>query len=278
MDLVFLKLGGSAITDKTRGATPRPEVIRGGARAVQRARIQNPNLRILLGHGSGSFGHFAAKKYGFGRPITGETEASDRWQAYAETGAAAQRLNRIVTDIFLEEGVPVVSSQPSASALCREGELQSLAAKPIQSALEHDLVPLVYGDVAFDETRGMSIVSTEQIFTFLVTVLRPKRIVYATAVNGIYSGDPYTNPQAELIPEITPSSFPEIRAGVGDATGYDMTGGMLDKVERALALVEQVPQLEVYIIGAEQGLIERALLQDNFAEGTWIHRGAIAGD
>ncbi len=275
---LFLKLGGSAITDKTREATPRLEIIRRAAQEVARARAQNPELKLLLGHGSGSFGHFAARKYGFGKTDDATTESLERWRAYAETSAAAQRLNRIVVDIFLEEGVPVVSLQPSASARCRDGELHSLATEPIQTALEHGLVPLVYGDVSFDETRDMSIASTEKIFAYLASVLHPKRIVYVTAVNGIYSNDPSNNPVVELIPEITPSSFAEISAGVGEASGVDVTGGMLDKVRRNLELVERFAPLEVYIIGTQEGLIERALLQDNFAEGTWIHKGALAGD
>ena len=111
MSLVFLKLGGSAITDKTREATPKPDVIRDAARAIYAAREQDATLQILLGHGSGSFGHFAAKKFRFGQ--------KENWRAYAETGASAQRLNRLVTDIFLQENVPVVSLQPSASARTR---------------------------------------------------------------------------------------------------------------------------------------------------------------
>jgi isopentenyl phosphate kinase len=270
MDLVFLKLGGSAITDKTREATPRQEIIRRAAREVGRARAMKSDLKVLLGHGSGSFGHFAAKRSGFGKP--------DGWKAYAETGAAAARLNRIVTDVFLNEGAPVVSMQPSASARCRGGELQGLAVEPIHAALEHDLIPVVFGDVAFDETRGMTIVSTEMIFGFLASILRPKRIIYVTEVNGIFAADPTHEPGAELIPEITPASFDMIELGLGAARGVDVTGGMTDKVRRNLALVQQARHLEVFVIGADEGLIERALLEENFSEGTWIHAGAPAGD
>ncbi len=270
MELVFLKLGGSAITDKTREATPRHDVVRRAAQEVWRACDGNRDLRIVLGHGSGSFGHYAAKKSGFG--------PADHWQAYAETGAAAARLNRIVTDIFLDEGAPVVSLQPSASALCRDGELESLADDPIRTVLGHGLIPLVYGDVALDETRGMAILSTEKIFSFLAPIFKPRRIIYVGGVNGIFTADPLEDPRAELIPEVTPSSFAEIESGLGAARGVDVTGGMLDKVRRNLALVQQIHRLEVYLIGTQEGLIERALLEENFAEGTWIHAGAPAGD
>jgi isopentenyl phosphate kinase len=171
----------------------------------------------------------------------------------------------------LDEDVPVVSIQPSASARCREGELQSLAVTPIRAALEHNLVPLVYGDVALDDIRGMTIASTDMLFAYLAPILQPTRIVYAAAVNGIYTNDPALHPGAKLIREITPTGFAEIETGLGAARGVDVTGGMLDKVRRAVALVEKMPQVEVYIIGADDGMIERALIEENFVEGTRIH-------
>lgn len=268
MQLVFLKLGGSAITDKTQPATPKPDVIREIARTIFSAREKNPALKILLGHGSGSFGHFTAKKFGFGR---GDVVSPDkRWRAYAETGASAARLNRLVTDIFLDENVPVVSLQPSASARTRDGELIHLDVENIRTALDHNLIPLVFGDVAFDETRGMAIASTDAQFAYLAQILRPSRIVYTTAVNGIYTADPNKHPDAQLIREITPASFQELRAHVGEAHGYDVTGGMLDKLARSVALVEKFPQLDIYILAADAAHIVPALTASDLSTGTHI--------
>ncbi len=267
MSLVFLKLGGSAITDKTRQATAKPDVIRDAARAIFSARehfageMKNPELKILLGHGSGSFGHFTAKKFGYGE--------KENWRAYAETGASAQRLNRLVTDIFLEENVPVVSIQPSASARTRDGELYAFDSTNIQTALGHELVPLIYGDVAFDDTRGMAIASTDALFAYLAPILKPSRIIYTTAVNGIYTADPNKNPDAQLIREITPQSFEQIRAHVGEAHGVDVTGGMLDKLERSVRLVETFPRLDIFVIAAQGAQITSALA--SFPNGTHIH-------
>lgn len=263
MSLVFLKLGGSAITDKTREATPKPDVIREAAKAIYAAREQDPALQILLGHGSGSFGHFAAKKFGFGQ--------KENWRAYAETGASAQRLNRLVTDIFLEENVPVVSLQPSASARTRDGELYALDTTNVRTALDHNLIPLIYGDVTFDDVRGMSIASTDALFAFLAPILKPSRIIYTTAVNGIYTADPNKNPDAQLIPEITPETFESIRAHVGEAHGVDVTGGMLDKLARSVALVERMPGLEIFVIAAEQNSIIRILAKSDDYRGTRIY-------
>ena len=262
--LVFLKLGGSAITDKTREATAREDVIRRVAREIAQARAANRALSLLIGHGSGSFGHFAAKKSGFGQ--------RGNWRAYAETGAAATRLTRLVTDIFIATGVPIVAMQPSASARCRDGELVEMAVDPIRIALAHDLVPLVHGDVAFDETRDMTIASTEMIFSYLAPIFRPTRIVLVGIVDGVFTGDPLTDASAQLIREITPASFPQLKSQLLGSHGVDVTGGMIGKVSAMVALVQREPMMRVQIVsGMREGLIERIILDVDSSEGTVIH-------
>ena len=260
MYLTFLKLGGSLITDKTRESAARIENIRLAARAIKHAIDLRPDLSLLIGHGSGSFGHFAARKSGFGQ--------KGNWSAFAETGAVAAQLNRIVTDTMIAEGIPVVSLQPSASALARDGELIHLADRNIQTALEHRLVPLVYGDVCIDETRDMTIASTEKLFAYLAGRLMPQRIVLAGEVEGVYTADPRLDPRASLISEMTAETFVTIGATVGLSHGADVTGGMNDKVTRMLALIKQHPSLEVYIVGAN-GILD-SLTQDKPRVGTRI--------
>ncbi len=62
--LVFLKFGGSLITDKQRPRAPRPEVLERLAGEIGRALKKHPDIRLVLGNGAGSFGHSSAKKYG----------------------------------------------------------------------------------------------------------------------------------------------------------------------------------------------------------------------
>lgn len=263
-NLLFLKLGGSAITDKTRESTARHEVIRRIAREIRNTLHSNSRLRLVIGHGSGSFGHFAAKKSGFGQ--------RGNWRAYAETGAVASQLTRIVTDIFIAEGVPVVAMQPSASAVCRDGTLLQLATAPIEFALEHQLVPLVHGDVAFDETRDMTIASTEMIFAYLAERFKPTRIILAGIVDGVYTSDPLQDSDAKLIHEITPQNLPQIESQLRGSHGVDVTGGMVDKVRKMVALVERQPAVRVQIVSAlRDGVLSRTLTDEHSAEGTVVH-------
>ncbi|MFQ5341552.1 MAG: isopentenyl phosphate kinase [Anaerolineae bacterium] len=263
--VVFLKLGGSLITEKTQPETARTQVIRRLAQEIRAALDERPDLRLLLGHGSGSFGHYAAEHT---RLLEREGFAP---QAYAEVGAAAARLNRIVTDICIAEGVPAVSLPPSASARCRDGRLQYLATAPVETLLAGGAVPLVYGDVALDETRGAAIVSTEDVFMYLASTLLPARIILAGEVDGVFTADPTRDPSAQPISEITPAMLPAMVQALGGSAGYDVTGGMVSKVRTMIDLVEAHPQTEVYVIsGVEAGRVQSALTTKQPQGGTVI--------
>ncbi len=267
-ELVFVKLGGSVITEKTRAETPRLDVIDRLAAEIAAARMGRPDLRLLLGHGSGSFGHVAARRYGTRQ---GVRDAAG-WQGFAQVGAAAARLNRVVSDALLAAGLPVWSLQPSASARCRHGELQSLDVELVEQALAHGLVPLVYGDVALDETLGATIISTEQIFAYLARCLRPARLILAGVVHGVFEADPLQDPTAHPVPEITAENWSAVKSVLGGSHGTDVTGGMLAKVTEMVALARELPGLTVHLLSAEQhGALRAALCGPaDRAGGTFI--------
>lgn len=268
-ELVFLKLGGSVITDKVRPSTARPAVIRRLAQELKAALAARPQLRVLLGHGSGSFGHVVAQKYHVRQGISSDGP----WWGFAETGILAARLNRIVTDLFLDVGVPVWSAQPSASARCKGGRLVSLAVEPIREALERGLVPLVYGDVAFDERQGCTIVSTEELFAWLAQEMHVHRIVMVGKVDGVYDRDPLSDPAAVHVPRITPESFVHLRARLGGSHAVDVTGGMLTKVESMVSLVSSGHVRRVHLIsGRREGALAQVLSGEWESKGTVIER------
>lgn len=265
---VFLKLGGSLITDKTQEQMPHLGVIRRLAQEIQRALDARPDLQLLVGHGSGSFGHFVGQRY-----RTREGVVTDKsWHGYAETGTVAARLNRLVTDTLREAGLPVLAVQPSASALCHDGELRHLEVRPIVTALENGLLPLVYGDVALDTVRGCTIISTEEIFGYLARLLHPQRIILAGIVDGVFDRDPTHDTTAQPIAEISPMNYTQVEQRLGGSHGTDVTGGMLSKVQEMVALAKQVPGLQVHLItGQEPNHIYKALLDPDTARGTRIH-------
>ncbi len=247
--LTFIKLGGSLITDKRESQHFHAEVMRRVAGEIA-AGIQ-PGSQLLIGHGSGSFGHVAAQKYG---TMTG-VHSPEQWRGFAEVATIARRLNTLVVESLHEAGLPVFAFQPSSSASCVNGKLVHMEVEPIHSALDRDLVPLVYGDVAFDTQRGGTIISTETIFDYLAERLHPSRIMLLGDVEGVF------NTEHSIIPRITSRNLSAIETALGGSHGTDVTGGMASKVRQMVNLAQRVPGLEIRIFGGTMpGQIEAALL------------------
>lgn len=261
-DLVYLKLGGSLITNKHIECTPRHKVIRRLAREIVTGLEKRPQMNLLIGHGAGSFGHIQATRY---NTRAGVHSACD-WRGFAMVAAAVAELNGIVRTELLSAGVPIFNVHPSASARCQDGKLIKLAVEPIKRAIDNGLTPLLHGDVAFDETRGGTIISTEMIFTFLSRSLPPDEVL----LTGITSGVLRSNPRGSIIPEITPQSFPEYAADAAYSDAPDVTGGMKGKVAEMLALVQNIPSATVRIFAAQpEGALARTLCGSE-ATGTVI--------
>lgn len=233
------------------------------ASEIAAAQVQTPAQQLVIGHGSGSFGHVVAKRYA---TISG-VHTPEAWRGFAEVAASAAALNTLVTNTMRDAGLPVIRFQPSASAIAERGHIISLALDPIRRAYSQGLIPLIYGDVAFDDTLGGTIISTETVFTYLAMNLPVNTILLVGEVAGVYDVD------GVVIPEITPDSLDSVRDALGESRGTDVTGGMLTKVSDMVGLVERFPSIRVRIIdGMIQDNLVRALRHET-GFGTLIHAG-----
>jgi len=258
---IFLKLGGSLLTDKTAVEAVRPAVVTRLAGEIAQARQARPGLRLLLGHGSGSFGHVAAARHGTRQGVSSPAQ----WHGLAEVSDAAARLNRLVVATLLAADVPALSLQPSASAHCANGRIQHLAHEPVEAALAAGLLPVVYGDVAFDSSQGGTIISTEEIMSFLAARLRPSWFLLAGETEGVL------NEAGQTIRLITRANLAAVAAALGGSRGADVTGGMRSKVESMLQLVDSFPGLRIRIFsGLTAGLLADLLHQPELGPGTVI--------
>lgn len=265
---VYLKLGGSLITDKRAPETPRWDVITRLAAELAAARAAAPGLQLILGHGSGSFGHVVGRRYGTRQGVAG----AEAWYGFAATADAAARLNRIVTKALLDAGVPAWSIQPSVALRCVDGRVVEGPADAVRSGLARGLLPVVYGDVALDDVRGGTIASTEEIFDCLARALPPRRFVLAGEVDGIYTADPLLDPRAERLASITPATYEAICSGIGGSHGVDVTGGMAAKVGHALEVVQRHPGADVLVCsGLIPGNVAAALTDLTSVRGTRLH-------
>lgn len=269
-ELVLLKLGGSLITDKTQPYTPRLDVMDDISLQIKTALQTHPGLRLVIGHGAGSFGHVPASEYHTrdglpprATPLMHRERDEDEenyWMGFAEVWHQAAALNRHVMDALHNAGVRCMSLSPASSVIASDGQVAVWETTPLRMALSAGIVPVIHGDVVFDEVRGGTILSTEDLFGHLARALSPERILLAGLEAGVWEDFPE---RTKKIDTITPASFEEIRAGVGKSHGADVTGGMDSKVRQMLELVTLVPGLTAQIFsGEEPGNIARALTGD----------------
>lgn len=281
---VFLKLGGSLITDKTRPYTVRQdtltrlaaEIKSALARTLRQAQGGARDLSLVLGHGSGSFGHYAVKEH-FSSPSTplrlppflqkmGGDGGGQRGEGFAEVWYRASQLNRHVIEALHTAGVPAISIPASATVSASGGSITKWDLSSLEAALNAGIVPVIYGDVVFDDLHGGAVLSTEHLMFYLAHHLPPRRILLAGLEAAVWADFPA---RRQRVPKVTRANFDSIAGKIGGSHGTDVTGGMKSKVEEMLVLVHEIPQLTVQIFsGEEAGNVEKALAGEVF--GTLI--------
>ena len=262
--LVFLKLGGSLITDKHTPRTARGDQIQRICQEIFLSLDKNPGIRLVLGHGSGSFGHFSGKKYNTREGVS----TPEDWLGFAEVWHDARTLNHLVMENLQEAGLPAIAFPPSASVTTNQRVITSWDITAIETSLYQGLVPVVYGDVVFDSELGGTILSTEDLFLHLARRLDPEMILLAGQDQGVWEDFPDCT---KLIPSITPSNYPQLLEKISSSTAPDVTGGMGAKVNQMLRLAEENPGLRIEIFsGKEPGNISQAL--SGMRLGTSINR------
>jgi isopentenyl phosphate kinase len=249
-ETVFVKLGGSLITEKDQPYQVSEERLTASLKLIHELQRANPGLRILVGHGSGSFGHAAAKEHNFQQGLRNESLR----KGFQKVWFAAHRLHHIVLSAGQELGLSFLSFPASSGATANNGQITAWSIEGIQTALSQDYLPLIYGDAVMDCALGGMILSTEVQFSYLVPYLKPKRIFLLGLEAGVYSDFPA---RQKIISKINANERLNDRIGPSEFT--DVTGGMLDKVTKMQAICRQYPGLLVHILsGNEPDALVRA--------------------
>jgi len=251
-EIVLVKLGGSLITEKARPETARAEVIARLADEIARG-AAGRSCRLLVGHGSGSYGHAAARRCGLGSGAL----SAEQLPGISSTQERAAVLHRLVVGALEAAGLLPYSIAPSSCVVAAAGRPAAFADEPLFLALDRGLLPVLYGDVVMDREWGASICSTERLFELAVPRLLEhgwtvRRILWLGETDGLYDASGRT------VPHLSESGFADAVQAIGAPAGTDVTGGMRHRVETALALARLgVPSLLAN--GLTPGLLEAAL-------------------
>lgn len=266
-ETIFLKLGGSLLTDKTAREVLRTNRVESICAQIAMVLDERPELKLVLGIGSGSFGHFPAFQYGLAQGV----DHPDAWMGAAITADSAARLVRHVTGCLIKVGVKAWSCQPGSAWMAQGRRVHGGSADVLTRALTSDLVPVVHGDVMLDLEQRVCIASTEEIFRFLAPSLRPNRILMAGEVPGIMSGPAEQWRGTKPIPRLQPARNGGLPLVPGASRGVDVTGGMRTKLQLCLEMVEACPDAYVHIFdGRPLGAVQAVLTEPDLQVGTRV--------
>lgn len=259
---LIVKLGGSVITDKRGRFSVKLSSLRRLARELKAA--DGP---LVVVHGGGSYGHPIASKFEIARGFKNE----EQLMGFSLTHRAMEELNTHVIEALQRAGLPAIAIQPSACSVVSDGRIVRMELAPLHKFLELGIVPVTYGDVVPDLSRGMSILSGDQLVVYLARELGASRVILGADVDGVFTADPKLRSREKLIRVITPSSWRDVVKSIGVASGPDVTGGMAKKVEELLILAESGIEAEI-VNAAKADTLKRAILGER-GLGTKIMAG-----
>ena len=261
--IVLLKLGGSLITDKTRPGVARHATILRLAEELAFAANRARGPRLLVGHGSGSYGHAAAA----GGGLTPGADARRRVDAISGTQRRAAELHHLVVAALVNAGARPFSFAPSSFLCAASGRVRRPFVDPIFEALDLGLLPVVYGDVVLDRKHGAVIVSTEELFLLLAKEAARRRSPVARAV-WLGETDGVRDDDGGTIAHLSAATALRTARRVTGASGVDVTGGMALRLRAAgtLALAGIASSI---VDGRKAGALGAAIT-GRASGGTWV--------
>ena len=233
---VIVKLGGAAITVKDgEPDTPDLDALKtccGKIADVVDTRGYSKDeqyLKMIIVHGAGSFGHPQAKEYG----VANGGKATRRLKEGIEkTKTSVRKLCKLVCDELSERCHRYYDSDDSdgypkpygwmdgwtpdrVAPISPYGKFFTVGKKlnrnlsrtgfdEVRAAVMAGNVPVLHGDVVRDSEQGCAILSGDTLVECLTEEFKPKRVVFISDVEGIFTSKPlHKNGPCDICPDGT---------------------------------------------------------------------------
>lgn len=243
--IYFIKLGGSIITDKNIPLKADFHAINSLVRQIASIKKQIKDINLIIGNGAGSFGHYFALKH----------KKNNNFVFFDSFGLSeinfyVKKLNLLIVEKLLEKNISAVSFSPSSFIFSKNNKLKKIFLDPIINALNQDIIPVVFGDIIFDEKLNSVIFSTERIFEELIKKLKDyyqvKTIIYCSDIDGVYDS------QKKVIEKINKKNFLKIKKELENySKKFDVTGGIIHKIKESLKIASKFKIKSVILNGVK---------------------------
>lgn len=222
--MIMIKLGGSVITDKSQYRKFNRERVSKLCRE-----IKDSGLDVLVVHGAGSFGHVLAKQYGLQNGFSSEGQIMAAAQVQYDT----RDLSQMVVREMIDAGMPAVSVAPGSCFVMDNGRLMTNDTEAIERLRRLGIMPVTFGDVVTDRSKGFGICSGDQLMEVLTELFDVKKVIFVSDIDGLYTADPKKDRKARLLGKVDLESLQKIKS---ESSVDDVTGGVVSKMEAMLRM------------------------------------------
>ncbi len=255
-DLVLLKIGGSICTEKAKGEFKvKRSVVKRIGQEISEAK-KKKDFRLIVVNGAGPFGHVNVTDYDINEGLHTERD----FEGFAKTICDCGYLNWSVADALRESGILALPFPTSSVVVQSKKKITGFSVDVLRKMWDSNpsLVPVMNGTMVPDIAMKGSVISGDAVLEYLAARFRPGILIFATDVDGIFTGDPTKDKKARLIETVTKESFGNMKHALSGSSNVDVTGGMLGKVERLLGLRNNT----VIVNGSIPGRVRKAILRE----------------
>jgi len=179
-------------------------------------------------------------------------------------------LNGLFMDALIWRNVPAVSITPSSCIITKKGRIQLFEENPLKTLLKMGFLPVMYGDAVFDTELGFTILSGDQLVSYIATRFNAERIIIGVDVDGLYDADPKVEKTAKMFRHLTLAELKTLQNKFGKPTACDVTGGMFGKIAELMPAIEQ--GIPTTIVNATKPNYIYKALKGEKVEGTLIEK------
>ncbi|MHA2172034.1 MAG: isopentenyl phosphate kinase [Candidatus Kariarchaeaceae archaeon] len=240
---LLLKLGGSILTDKSKVEVVNHDLMIEIVGVLKQ--LYDRGLKFVLVTGVGNAGHQVVASHGVHK---GDDGSLERRLGLLHAQIQVNKLRNTLLEVLHEVGIPAVQFYTSSIASADKMQPIAFFLDSVAGFLNVGLVPVVSGDVVSDQRMGYSVMSGDVAFFEIVKQWKPKLLIYGTNVDGIYSSDPILNPNATLIPKITPLMIDNMKDEITEGINIDVTGAMRGKLGSIQSILSFDPKAKIHII------------------------------
>jgi isopentenyl phosphate kinase len=253
-EIVLLKLGGSLLTDKDKPYSIREDVVKS---AIQQ--IIDANKKLILIHGGGSFGHPLAKEYSISAGIN--SSIPHQILGLTKTHQSMNNFNSYLIDLFLKKEYPALSIQASSIFIKDSLKISTQSIDIIETALDLNILPILYGDIILDKQGSFSIISGDQIIFELCENLKKyqiSKVIFVMETDGIYINDEDPNQKnLSLATKLYLGDLENLNlADLGQK--IDVTGGIQGKINSIKEICKYNIPVQL-LNGLKEGYIYKSL-------------------